>query len=139
PPLQRVEVDPCDLDDLRAGAAGHLVDLTEPRDLVGGRDAPGGALGPVRPATETVAQIDDRAGSVAAERGACGRGRLDQGVAIEPVRVGVAVGRALCDADAGAPVEPGRQLLDPAVVQPDRRGRALLDEDLREVAALAPS
>ncbi len=41
------------------------------------------------------------------------------------------------DADAGAPVASGAQLLDPAVVEPGRRGPPVLDEDLGEVAARA--
>ena len=40
-------------------------------------------------------------------------------------------------ADAGAAIEPGRELLDLAVVQADRRGRLLLDEQLGERTAAA--
>ena len=49
--------------------------------------------------------------------------------------VGVAGGLAGDDADAGAPVAAGGQLLDPAVVEAGRGGPLVLDEHLGEVAA----
>ena len=138
-PLQRVEVDARDLCDLGTHAAGHLVDLAEPADLGGGVDVGRRPLGLVRPRADPLGQIDDGPRRVAREGGAgCSR-RLEQRVPVQPVGVGVAVRGARAHPHAGTPVESGRQLLDVPVVEPHRGGGALLDEHLREVAAVAAS
>ena len=67
-----------------------------------------------------------------------GGGRLGRGPQAgfgEIGGMGEAGGVADDDADAGAPVAPGAQLLDSTVVESGRRGPPVLDEDLREVTA----
>ena len=68
-------------------------------------------------------------------RGRLGRGQQSRLGQIG--RVGEAGRLADDDPDARAPVAAAGELLDLAVVERDRRARAVLDEDLREVAASA--
>ncbi len=82
-----------------------------------------------------LAQVDDVAARIARQRRGRGLGGLQERVAVEAVRVGVSEVAAVGDPDAGAAIEPGRELLDLAVVEPDAGRGALLDEDLREPAA----
>src|SRR4051812_3497083 len=138
PPLHRVEVDPGDLRDLRTHRARRLVDGAEPADLRRRVDLARGPLCAVRSRTRALRQIDDRSRCVTGERGARrGRG-LEQRITVEPVRVGVAVRRALEYADAGTTIESRRELFDAPVVEPDRCRGPLFDEDLRDVTASAP-
>ena len=110
PPLERIDVDPDDLDDLGAQPASDLVDLAEPADLV--RGGHGSAAGPhgCAPAPRG-GQVDDRA-RARRKRRARRLGRFQQGVAVEPIRVRVAVA-SLRDPDTRPAIESGRQLLDP--------------------------
>ena len=139
PALQRIEVDPGDLRHLGAVPARDLVDLAEPTDLVRGGDAVGRAGRAVGPRPEPVGEVDDGPRGVTSERRARRRGGLEQGVGIELVGVRVTVAGALRHPDPGPAIQARRQFFDLPVVQADRRGRALLDEDLREVTTLATS
>ena len=135
PPLEGIAVHPDHLHDLGAQAPGGVVELPEPGDLVGGRERSSRAIRPIHAGAHPGGQVDDRSRLAFPERGARSVRRLQEGVAIETVRVRVAVGRAEDDTDAGSAIEAARQLLHLAVVQADRRGRPLLDEELGERAA----
>ncbi len=135
PLLQRIAVHPDHLDDLRTQTAGGVVELAEPGHLVRGRKATGGPVRPVHPRTHALGQIDDRSGRPFLQ---CGAGRvrgLQERVTVEAIGERIAVRGAERHADARPAIESARQLLDLAVVQSDRGGRPLLDEELGERAA----
>ena len=90
------------------------------------------ALHPVRVGALEGSQIDDVTALTVAQRSAGGLGGLQQGVAVQPVGVRVAVRRPVGDPDAGAAIEAGGEFFDLAVIQPDHRVGGLLDEDLGE-------
>lgn len=79
-----------------------------------------------------LAQVDDIAGAFLGHGCGGGRSRLEQRIAIQTVGVRVAERGPLSDSDARSPVRTGRDLLDPAVVQPDRNPETVLDEQLGE-------
>ena len=60
---------------------------------------------------------------------------MQERVTVESIGERVAVRGAERHADAGTAIESARQLFDLAVVQSDRRGRPLFDEELGERAA----
>ena len=68
-------------------------------------------------------------------RGGRRGGRLHERVVIEAVRVRVSERGVAPHAHAGTSIEPGGQLLDLPVVEADRDGGLLLDEQLREGSA----
>ena len=139
PLLQRVAVHPDHLDDLRAQAAGRVVELTQPGHLVRGRKATGGSVRAVHARTHALGQIDDRSGRTFLQRGAGGVRGLQERVPVQSIGERIAVGGAEGHADARTAIESARQLLDLAVVQSDRGGCPLLDEELGERAATSTS
>ena len=133
--LDRVRVRRAHLPDLGPERAGRLVGLADPRDLAFGRDRGGIDERRMHDGRLEAPEVDDRARPAVAHRCGGRLGRVQERVAVQPVRVRVPERRPVPDADAGAAVQTGGDLLDLAVVQAHRDPQALLDVQLRERAA----
>ena len=135
PFLEGVAVHPDHLDDLGAEPAGCVVELAQPGHFVHGGELGSRPVRAVHALALAHGEVDDGAGLALLKSRARRLGRLQERIAVEAVRVRVAVRGAEGDANPRPSIEAARELFDLAVVQPDVRGRSLLDEELGEGAA----